>query len=57
MTSAKLYSLVGATLAIVAYSLAGTVLEGTSAQGPVLLIGGIVAGWIGLPQPPKRSGG
>lgn len=56
MSSSKLYGLVGATLAIVAYSLAVTVLADTAAQGPVMLIGGVLAGWVGLPQPPKRGG-
>jgi hypothetical protein len=50
----RTYALIGAALALTAYVLAGTVLAGTSAQGPVMLIGGVVAGWLGLPQPRSR---
>jgi hypothetical protein len=47
--------LLGAVVAIGAFTLAATVLHNTGADLPVASIGGLIGGWLGLPTPEAKA--
>lgn len=49
------YRLIGGALALGAYTLAGTVLAATPVAGPVIMLGGLLAGWLSFETPPEKA--